>query len=185
MPSVLMNQKLHNIMFGLYYPAVLGTGLVTLNLHGTYHDSFPSALRDPAIQLGAVFLLYFTASFAASFEPPKYGACAFIFDLIEVALMFLAFYFLRLFESSLVTPQVHGAYVVLVISILLQFAWRWAAGKKKPWTRAYLRLIAVAILIGGCFMDTSHKSAHLAVVLAVAGIILVYLFILKPDETAT
>lgn len=179
--SLSVNKKLHDVMYGLFYPAVLGAGLVGLSLHGAGESSVGFACRAPAMQLGVLFLLYFTASFAASFGLPKYGASAFLLDLGEVFLMFLAFYLLRLFERSVETPRIHAAYLVLLVSILWQFLWRWRVGKN-VWARAYLRLGAAVCAIVGFRVDTSSCLVHSIIALALATIILLYLFILKPKE---
>jgi hypothetical protein len=176
-----MKEKLHRLMYGLYYPAVAGTGLVLVMLRGTYHSDWHARIADPAIQLGILFLLLFSASFMNWCEPKLYGAMAFIFDTIEVGLMFGGLFFLHLFDTSLVAPNASAAYVIFAVAISLQCFWRFFVGFR--WHRLWgLRLLAVGALIAGWVLENRYSWIHAAVILVVAVAVGFYIFLPKSNK---
>ena len=62
---------LRDLMYGLIYPAVLGTGLVLSGQRMTKEASVVAALIDPALWVAAAAGLFFAASFASVFEKPE------------------------------------------------------------------------------------------------------------------
>src|SRR5258708_5053297 len=91
-----------SLMQGLYYPAILGTGIVLLLVRFTMHTSIGATLSDLAIYFGFLFTLFFSASFLINQDVPdnEYRATAFILDLGEIVLVFLGYYVLGLYNTS-------------------------------------------------------------------------------------
>ncbi len=126
---------LQDLMYGLIYPGVLGTGLVLSGQRATKEASIAAALTDPALWVAAAAGLFFAASFASVFEEPQkkneneewYGWWPFVIDSVEVVLMFACFYFLGLFEvPNVPPPELHWAYGLLIVEIWWQCLWRWS-----------------------------------------------------------
>ena len=122
---------LQQLMYGLIYPAVLGTGITMTAVRAAHHHSIANALLDPSIEVGFIAGLFFCASFDSAFYWPlgqkgHYRKSAFGIDFLEVILMFVCFHFLRLFEDpkDLLKPDLFYAYLMLGIDVLLQFGWR-------------------------------------------------------------
>ena len=92
---------LKDIMYGLIYPAFLGTGLVFFVSHIAREPSLASWLHDsaryPAIAAGFFYTFSFTALSETEEDKARlsYQWPAFFVDWIEVALMFGCFYFPR------------------------------------------------------------------------------------------
>ena len=85
-----MNQNLHRIMYGLMFPAVLGTVFVSF---------IAEDLRDielnPRLLFGVVFLFHWVVEFSISTKPgkeSKYKVYEFISDLMIIVAMYAAFY---------------------------------------------------------------------------------------------
>jgi hypothetical protein len=128
-------------MYGLVYPAVLGTGLVLFATHVARviqksHTTMTSVLQDlsvyPAIAAGFFYVLSFTAlsKSAEEKERPSYQWLPFLVDWIEVLLMFSCFYFLRLIdETQQGRPNPFLAYGCLLVDVIVvQPVWRLFAG---------------------------------------------------------
>jgi hypothetical protein len=171
----------HQLMYGLYYPGVLGTGVVLTALRASPQASFHDVLWDPSIELATVAGLFYSASFVSGFHWPagvkaRYSILAFFLDCVEVVLMFLCFYYLRLFDPPtlpLPEPRLRAAYIVLALDVLLQFAWRCAAGLE-PWVKWWLRLIVAAILVVGAFVWKYSPWVSMSIAVIVAIFVIVY-----------
>ena len=181
---------LQQLMYGLIYPAVLGTGIVLIGVRAAHHASAIHALLDPSIQLGVMAGLFFCASFDSAFYWPagqngRYTSLAFCVDAVEVILMFVCFHYLRLFEDpvKLVPPFLPVAYGALTADVLLQFAWRKAAGLD-PLYRWLLRSSIAAVLLLGAFFGEQYRWVNVAIGLAVIVFIVVYV-VSDPDNQAT
>ena len=119
-------------MLNLFYPAVLGTGFVSL-MHG-----FASAKSMFQINLFFAFALicYCCIAFLMTSElnankTKEYAYLAFAIDLFEVVAMFGCFYCLGFFDS-VGNPKVKlsGFYFFLLWLPLLAIFWRWALWKE-------------------------------------------------------
>ncbi len=175
-----VSTPLQQLMYGLIYPAVLGTGIVLIGVRAAHHSSTIDALLDPSIQLGVMAGLFFCASFDSAFYWPEgknghYTSWAFGVDAVEVILMFVCFHFLRLFEDpvKLVPPFLPAAYAMLTADVLLQFAWRAVVGigwSYKWWLRSG---IAAALLLGA-FLGHRFWWINVAISVVVAVSVIAY-----------
>jgi len=173
---------LQQLMYGLIYPAVLGTGITMTAVRAAHHHSVVNALLDPSIELGVIAGLFFCASFDSAFYWPPgqkghYRKSAFGIDFLEVILMFICFHYLRLFEDprELQKPDLFHAYLMLGIDVLLQFGWRAVVGL--DWLyRWWLRLSIAIVLFIGCSWGGSHSSVNIVVSSAVALAVVIYVF---------
>ena len=166
--------KLQNTMYGLLYPAVLGSVIVACAIR----IATPGWSGDPylvdRLSLGTLFLVFFCVSFANSGDARSYPTAAFLLDFIEVAMMFLGFWFLRLLAITTEEPEMVYAYRTLLALIPLQEVWRRVAVPEKPWYLIELRVaIWVALFIGLLTRDSSSLATPLAAVVAIA-LIVVY-----------
>lgn len=134
---------MHQLMYGLVYPAVLGTGMVLTAERITGDGSFSLAFFDPSVQLSIAASLVFAASFVSAFhlqsdvagkvENLSYNIVALLLDFLEVALMFLCFHFLKLFQAPANPwPNAGMAYLMMVADIPLQYVWELAVGYHIP-----------------------------------------------------
>jgi hypothetical protein len=171
---------LQQLMYGLIYPAVLGTGITMTAVRAAHHHSVVNALLDPSIELGIIAGLFFCASFDSAFYWPPgqkghYRKSAFGIDSLEVILMFICFHYLRLFEDprELQKPDLFHAYLMLGIDVLLQFLWRVVVGL--DWLyRWWLRLGIATVLFVGCAWGDSHSWVNMVVSAAVALAVVIY-----------
>jgi hypothetical protein len=90
------SKKLHALMYGLHYPAVLGTGFVVALLRIVGHT-----MQSPAASVSLIVWLFFCLSFASAigFEE-EYGWFAFVVDFLELVGMFSCLFVLRLMDPS-------------------------------------------------------------------------------------
>ncbi|MFD1162083.1 hypothetical protein [Hwangdonia seohaensis] len=106
-------EKLHRLMYTLFYPAVLGTLFMLIVLGG---------FNKEKIQIGfAMFLaLYFSVQHIQNNDnsDKDYMGLDFIFDILELASMFFLFYLLGITESVL-NPQWCAFYLVLIFSFFI------------------------------------------------------------------
>lgn len=170
---------LQQLMYGLIYPAVLGTGIVLTGVRGAHDGSLFNALTDPSIQLGFIAGLFFCASFDSAFYwPPKqkghYSAWAFGVDFVEVVLMFICFHYLRLFElPDKPAPNLRLAYAMLAADVVLQYLWRWVTGLEVLY-RWKLRLFIAVVLAAGAIFGDKVNWVNGAITAVVTGFVVVY-----------
>jgi hypothetical protein len=171
---------MQQLMYGLIYPAVLGTGIVLIGVRAAHHSSAINALLDPSIQLGVMAGLFFCASFDSAFYWPDgktghYTGWAFALDFVEVILMFICFHYLRLFEDpvKLQEPFLPAAYLMLMTDVLLQFLWRKAVGLDWKY-RWRLRASVAAVLLLGCLFGSVFWWVNVVVSIAVGGFVVFY-----------
>ncbi|HXD43256.1 MAG TPA: hypothetical protein VN649_22015 [Ramlibacter sp.] len=138
--------KLQNTMYGLLYPSVLGAVIVTCAIR----IATPGWSGDPylvdRLSLGTLFLVFFCLSFANSSDAQSYKAAAFLLDLVEVALMFLGFWYLRLLAITTEEPETVYAYRTLLVLIPLQEIWRRVAVPERRWYLVELRIAVWMVL---------------------------------------
>ena len=175
---------LRDVMYGLIYPAVLGTGLVLSGQRATKEPSVMDAVKDPALWVAAAAGLFFCASFASVFEEPEkatqgewYGWWPFLIDSVEVVLMFACFYFLGLFEVPQVPPPVlYWAYGLLIAEIWWQCLWRWRVGLKAM--RLWGMKVGVSIVLAlGLIYGTQYPRSNIVFSLLVALFVVIYVFV--------
>jgi hypothetical protein len=169
--------SLKDIMYGLIYPAVLGTGLVLFVSH-VAKEPLSSWLHDPvrypAIAAGFFYILSFTAlSSGEKEEAASYQWLPFAVDWIEVALMFACFYFLGLIDER-ATIRLAPAYGCLTVDVILvQPVWRLVAGAQ-VWT-AFKARVTVAALLAVAMITVHYPSLHPWVDMLIA--LVVFLFV--------
>jgi len=148
-------RRLHWLMYGLYYPAVLGAGIVVALQH-----IIAGSIHGPAIAVAVTAGAFFSLSFASAmgFET-QYGLSAFLLDIAEVGGMFACFVFLDLIDPPPWTPSVSLAYVVLLAVVIFQVAWRWVMGLQVD---AYLDLkcLLALLLVIGAVLGESYPWIH-------------------------
>jgi hypothetical protein len=175
---------LQDLMYGLIYPGVLGTGLVLSGQRATKEASVVAALTDPALWVAAAAGLFFAVSFASVFEEPQkedateewYGWTPFLIDLVEVVLMFACFYFLGLFEvPNVPPPELHWAYGLLIVEIWWQCLWRWSIGLK-PFRLWGMKVGVTAVLVLGWIYGPQYPWSNILFSLGVAVFVIIYVF---------
>lgn len=185
---------LKDIMYGLVYPAVLGTGLVLLALHiarlnaGVWviHDSVSSL----AVAAGCFYTLSFTALSEGKEERSKlsYRWPAFIVDGIEVALMFCCFYFLGLLSEKETAPDLPFVYGALIVDfIIIQPVWRLVAGIKVFLFFKARVVVTLILLLGGTvsiiYPAKPDLLIHRFVALALVGFVAWYIYLATEFST--
>jgi hypothetical protein len=160
--NVEARKRLHWLMYGLYYPAVLGTAIVVALQH-----TAASSIHGPALAVATTAGAFFSLSFASAMGFEKeYGFGAFVLDAMEVFGMFACFAFLELVEfpqsghlPAWVVPSTRVAYIILLGVVLFQLAWRKVMELQ---TDAFLdlKLILGLLLVAGAVLGDSHVRLH-------------------------
>lgn len=122
-----MANQLKNLMQGLYYPAITGTGVVLVMYRATMHETLVEFVTDYALGYGILFVLFFSASFVAIsiVRDRDYLLWEFFLDVLEVVCVFYAFYYLGLFDTSrIVPPNFKGVYASIAVLAIFQALWR-------------------------------------------------------------
>jgi hypothetical protein len=140
-------------MYGLYYPSVLGAGIIVVLQHAAEHSA--------AIFVALTAMAFFSLSFASAMgREEDYGVGAFIMDVIEVLAMFACFAYLKLVEGpAWLPPSVRCAYIVLICLVFLQLVWR----KLMHFTTlGYLdlKIALVLCLAFGTYLGDSGEYIH-------------------------
>lgn len=92
-----MSENLHRIMYGLLFPAVLGTVFVSF-----IAEDLKNIQLSPRMLFGAVFLFHWVVEFSISTKPGKeatYRPYEFVSDLLIIIAMYSAFYSLPAVHS--------------------------------------------------------------------------------------
>lgn len=163
-------QRLHGLMYGLYYPAVLGARLVVILQHLSAQSGLDS-VTAVAITSGVFFSLSFAS--AQGLEG-QYGLAAFALDIAEVFGMFGIFVLLKLIEPPpMPAPALDYAYAALIVIVIMQLLWR--ANMDMQWnTYLDLKLLLFALLIVGVFLGPRHDWINWVITLLFAIIASVY-----------
>jgi len=161
---------LHGFMYGLHYPAILGTGIVVALMRvGS------KTIHAPVASLAVIAWAFFCLSFlsAIGFEK-QYGKCAFLLDLLELIGMFACLNYLRLLDPTTTDPpSLPVACWILFIVVALQFLWRAAVGLK-PIAFLDLKLLFLALLAVDAFIGDSSISGHWAITAGFAVLAWIY-----------
>ena len=170
-----MNQPFNprwTLMQGLYYPAVLGTGLVLLINKFTVYGSLGNAATDISIYFGILILAYFSVSFLINqtISLSNYGSLAFLSDIIEIILIFFLFYFLSFFDPSNSNKiEFRRFYLLLAAIPVLQQVWNYAVREDKSFYG--LTIIAAVILLIGGLWGFHYAWFNIAMIFVIAGLI--------------
>lgn len=167
------DEKLHNLMYGLLYPAILGAGIALLVTYGIQvgrQDSF----YIQRYSLGVITLLIFCVSYGNTYGLGKYPLSAFLLDVLEIICMGICFWALGLFYKDIGGPvKVLWFSISLGFTLLvIQSVWLNRVDKKalKSWHIAP-RVMAVLVIVAGslcnCTWGVLAESAALLVVLGV------------------
>lgn len=149
-------RRMHNLMYGLYYPAVLGAGVVVALQRVSNHS-----MQGPQISVAITAGAFFSLSFASGVgSEDRYGIAPLILDMAEVIGMFYCLNSLGLIDFSSPIPRtVTSAYLILLGLVCFQLLWRKAVKLK---TDAYLdlKLLFVLILAIGAFAGSNYPCLH-------------------------
>jgi len=167
------DRKLHNLMYGLLYPAILGAGialLVTYVLQVGLQDAF----FVQRVSLGVITLLLFCVSYGNAFDPKEYRSSAFFLDTAEIVFMGICFWALNLFYKDIGGPVKFGWFSFSLGFTLLgvQSVWLKLVGKD-PAEGRYLipRIAAVLVIAAGylcrCTWGVLAESGALLVILGI------------------
>ena len=99
--------------------------------------------------LGTLFSLFFFCSYVNSEGAPKYNALTIVYDTVEVLAMFIAFWSLGLFSSSIEEPNFAYAYWALLFLVPFQLLWRKVANVGDVCWLIELRAAAPGALVSG------------------------------------
>lgn len=177
-----MAKHLKNLMQGLYYPAVTGTGLVLVLYRGTRHETLLSALSDFALIYGTLFVAWFSLSFTKiSLVPDRnYTLFEFSLDLVEVALTFGMFYAIGLFSmDQIIVPRLDRMYGLLVILTIAQALWRLFQFDQYSRDMWMLRLTLFSTSLAGYLWLHKYLAFNIVAALLNALIAILYLFIIR------
>src|SRR5262245_47784711 len=119
---------LWSLMQGLYYPAVLGTGIwyfvqkvVVATDAGVFFSDFSN-------YFAVLVFLCFSISYAVNqvIHPAHYSSVSFLIDVCEILLVFVALYQLGLFKPTQTAANLKHFYWSLAPIPALQRAWNWS-----------------------------------------------------------
>jgi len=119
------------LMQALYYPAVLGTGLVLfLNKLATVRSPL-FGFSDASNYFGLIMLAYFSSTYIVNEDVPDkvYAGAPFVLDIVEIVLVFLCFSYLGFLEPT--KPEAvrfKYFYVCLAAIPVVQQLWNLAVG---------------------------------------------------------
>jgi len=165
--------KLHNLMYGLLYPAILGAGIALLIAYGI-QVGVHGDLFIQRFSLAVITLLIYCVAYGNSFDPTKYGPSAFLLDIVEIICMGVCFWALGLFYKDFYGPAKFGLFgFSLSFSLLgVQSLWLKKVGQK-PTEGRYLvpRVVAVMVILAGSFCScapaTLADSGALLIILGI------------------
>ncbi len=166
-------------MHSLYYPAVLGTGLVLWIHKAANHPDLASAAADTSLYFGLVLVAFFSASYlrTEARPPGSYGAVPFLLDLGEIVLLFLAFFFLGYLDIGRAgTEQWQRFYLTVAAIPVLQQLWNLTLKN-----RVFLPLaaIAVAVLLAAAAAIDRFPWVNFAMLPVLALLLARYFYVLR------
>lgn len=139
--------QLRELMTGLYYPAVLGAGIVFLLLLFSHTHPLSDTLWDFRFWFGFLFSLFFSFSYFTILQAPgaNYNFGTFALDLVESILIFCAFGSLGLYETPPEEPHRATAYGLFIAVIVIENIWSWVLGRASLF-KIGLSVFAVIVL---------------------------------------
>ncbi|HEX3351735.1 MAG TPA: hypothetical protein VHS34_02845 [Terriglobales bacterium] len=173
-------RPLHQLMYGLIYPAVLGTGIVLIGVRAAHQHGFLAAVTDPSVLLGVMACTFFAASFDSAFYWPAdspnaaYSRSAFWLDVGEVIVMFVCFHFLRLFEDpkALEPANLWPVYLALGLGVASQYGWRKVVGLK--WEQKWALRLAISVLLFAGIYLAHFDWFNICAAVAMIGFVIIY-----------
>lgn len=182
-------RPLKDIMYGLIYPAVLGTAVV-LSVLRAIKEPLQGRLHDAALYIAIAAICFYMLSFTSQSEKKEDGTCiayqwpAFLVDLLEVVLMFLCFYFIGMLDDKITDPYLSPAYLFLLVDVIaVQPLWRLAAGVKVNafWRFRFVAGITLSLgfyagLCGGPNHPLLHPTVDIILSFAIVVATLIYVF---------
>jgi hypothetical protein len=167
---------LWGLMQGLYYPAVLGTGIWFLVQKVVIAPSGVDMISDLSNYFGLLLLVYFSLSFSINqhIRPDHYKVTSFMLDLVIIVVLFIAFYHLGLFKPNGPQPADYRWFYLTLIPIpVLQQLWNHSVGHKDK--RLWLLTgTGVGVLLLGGLAGYSYVWANIAILVCVAGLLVAY-----------
>ena len=141
-----MSTPRRSLMVGLYYPAVLGAGLVFIltrlallfperrsedvfwvsHARQVMNEFFDTFWNDYGVWWGILFLVLFSASFVVTDELPedRYSHRFFVLDICEVVLIFFVYWMLGLADTTKMAPPFFpGVYVAMALILFIDELW--------------------------------------------------------------
>jgi hypothetical protein len=163
-------------MQGLYYPAVLGTGIWFLVQKIVIAPSGLDMVSDLSNYFALLLLVYFSLSYSIDqyINPDQYKATSFMLDLGIIIILFIAFYHLGLFKPDGPQPPDYRRFYLTLIAIpVLQQLWNHSVGHrdKRLWL---LTGIGVGVLLFGGLVGYPCVWANIAVLICAAGLLVAY-----------
>jgi quinol monooxygenase YgiN len=133
-------------MTGLYFPAVVGTGLVFLLLLCSHVDTWWFDFR---FYFGFLFVCFFSFSFYTLINAGEggYRFEVFFYDLIESIFVFFAFGFLGLYEAPQLQPRRVSTYLLFAGVILVENLWAYAVRRRRDNVKFCLSIAAIVLLL--------------------------------------
>ncbi len=177
-------KKLHQFMFTLLYPAVLGTMVVGVIFSVTEGRLTSDGKFFWPAFLWAVFLIcYFSSQHVENSNgESSYKKMMFLFDVIEVALIMTLFLLLNIYDFpysvvSGCTSAWSWFFILLIIAFLVPVASRKSVAKKifiknEGRGKTIHSFIAAALTISGFFLAESY---YWIIILALAVVFISYL----------
>lgn len=137
---------LKKLMQALYYPAVLGTGLVLLLNKLAVQPTVSVVVADVTNHFALLLILFFSIAYLVNESVPvdSYGPLPFVLDLAEIGAVFVCFFLLGFMQPA--TPDaVHLSHFYFALALVpcLQQCWNVAVGL----TDRRLVLLSGAVLV--------------------------------------
>lgn len=158
--------RLHWVMYGLFYPAILGTAIVL-----TLQHLVKPQITPPELSVAITAWVFFGVSFTSAFKKEdEYHIVPFFFDTWELFEMLVCFLFLGIAEPipKWFEPYVGslpGAYITLCVAVVMQLRWRKIMGLK--WYAFIdLKLILLGLLVLGALLGKSVSWLNWVITLA-------------------
>ena len=164
----------------MFYPAVLGSGLVFWLSEFSKYANILHAVLDLRMYFGLFLIVYFSISFLLNDSISTYTKLAFASDLIEITLIFGGFYSLGIIsekspESAL--PHFRSFYFFVAAIPLLQQVWNYAVGYKRlDCSLLLLSCIASSILLMAAIWGYRYWVGNLLVLVLCCGLLWYYAY---------
>jgi hypothetical protein len=165
--------ELRKLTLLLYYPAVLGAGLLFVVTKWAEIGSIRKILSNSENYMALWLIGFFSVSYLVTdtTSEEKYNWWAFICDIGEMAAMFICFYFLGfVFRERLLNFRIF--YYVLACLPLLQGLWILAVGRRRE-ILVYPSIIMTILLLGAA-QWSSYSFVNVITVGTLFGLLIYY-----------
>jgi hypothetical protein len=167
------------LMYGLMYPALLGTLLVTAAqyLYSPQVKADPYAASRYAV--AGLLLAFFVVSFYNSSRATRYGWNVFLLDLLELGLMLGAFLALQMVsfvaDTAAIEPRLREAFILLFLAeVGQQLFWKVSAVPKDVKPAVGLHFTLAAMALAGAALGLHSQVATVVVSVFASFLLLVY-----------